>query len=611
MTPPSVLQQAGKNPAWIARIFQASHAATTEENSAEREARVKNPEIRFERTADGKYKARVRIRGRTLLSQCVVNKGTAFDQSERRALELEGLLPHAVTNQGVQAERALLGIRRKEDPLEQYIGMAALQDRNETLFYRVLLDNIAELMPIVYTPTVGAACQNYSSIFRRGRGMWITPAHRGRIREVLQNAMFSDVRLIVVTDNERILGLGDQGAGGMGIPIGKLSLYTAAAGIHPSLTLPISLDVGTDNMALREDPVYIGWREPRLRGPKYDELVEEFIQAVIEVFPNALLQWEDFKKDNAFQLLARYRERLCSFNDDIQGTAAVTVAGVFAAARARNKQLKDERILIVGAGAAGAGIAHQLVTAFARVGVHGDELHRRLAIMNSKGLVIDDGVASNDDYKAALAWPRDLAKEHGLDASNAGDLLQVVRAIRPTILVGTTGQPGMFTEPILRAMLEYTERPVVFPLSNPTSKSEATPSDVITWTDGHALVATGSPFDPVVHKGRTHRTAQGNNVYIFPGIGLGVLVSRARRVSDSMFTIAAEVLASCLSSEALTSGTLFPPLAELRNVSKKIAEGVVRIAREEGIGDPIPDVDIPRAVEREMWEPEYPEIIPE
>jgi malic enzyme len=572
---------------------------------------VKNPEVNFVRSREGRYRAVVRVRGRTLLSQCTVNKGTAFTESERRALELEGLLPHAVTTQPVQAQRALDGIRRKDDPLEQYIGMAALQDRNEVLFYRVLLDNIAELMPIVYTPTVGAACQNYSSIFRRGRGMWITPGHRGRIREILQNSMFPDVRLIVVTDNERILGLGDQGAGGMGIPIGKLSLYSAAAGIHPSLTLPISLDVGTDNQALLDDPVYIGWREPRLRGPKYDELVEEFVLAVKEVFPHALLQWEDFKKDNAFALLARYRERICSFNDDIQGTAAVTVAGAFAAARARGKKLSDERILIVGAGAAGAGIAHQLVSAFSRFGIHGDELHRRLAIMNSKGLVIDDGIRGNDDYKAALAWPQALAAEHGLNPGNAGNLEHVVRAMKPTILVGTTGQPGMFTEAILTAMLEYTERPVVFPLSNPTSKSEATPKDLITWTNGRALVATGSPFDPVVHAGRTHKTAQGNNVYIFPGIGLGVLVSRATRVSDSMFTVAAEVLASSLSAASLETDTLFPPLSDLRQVSRKIAEGVVRVAREEGIGEAIPDTEIADAVEREMWEPDYPEIVPE
>ena len=477
--------------------------------------------IKFER-ADGQVRAVVPHRGRDLLNECLVNKSTAFSAEERRAFGLDGLLPHKVSTIHEQLVRSYESIIRKEDALEQYIGMAALQDRNETLFFRVLLEHVEELMPIVYTPTVGQACQDYSHIFRRGRGLWITPADRGRIAEVLSNAPSEDVRLIVVTDNERILGLGDQGAGGIGIPIGKLALYTMAAGIHPAETLPVSLDVGTDNAGLLADDLYIGWRHPRLRGDEYRTLVEEFVQAVKKCFPRAILQWEDFKKGNAFALLDRYREVLPSFNDDIQGTAALALAAVIAACRAKGERLSAQRVVILGAGAAGIGIARQLRDALARDGLSGSALARSIALIDSQGLLVE-GRETRETYKREFAWTEEMANAAGL--ANTADLEQVVRKLRPTVLVGTSGQPGVFDEKVVRAMVEHCPRPVIFPLSNPTSMCEARPVDLLEWTDGKALIATGSPFDAVERAGKTHRISQGNNVYIFPGVGLGAMVS--------------------------------------------------------------------------------------
>lgn len=564
--------------------------------------------ISFESTETGVV-ARVAHRGRDLLVQCLVNKGTAFTAAERRAFGIDGLLPSAVTTMEQQLVRVWENICRKATPLERYIGMAELQDRNETLFYRLMLEHVEELMPIVYTPTVGEACQYYSHIFRRGRGMWITPEHQGRIAEVLKNAPCTDVRLIVVTDNERILGLGDQGAGGIGIPIGKLALYTLAAGIHPSETLPVSLDVGTDNESLLTDDLYIGWRQRRLRGAAYDALVEEFVQAVKQCFPQALLQWEDFKKGNAFALLDRYRDVLPSFNDDIQGTAAVALAGVMAACRTKGESLADQRVVILGAGAAGIGIARQLRDAFARAGLSGDALTRAIALLDSQGLLAD-GRETREPYKREFAWPDQMARDAGLPPDRDADLELIVQKLRPTVLIGTSGQPGIVDERTVRAMLAHTERPAIFPLSNPTSKSEAVPADILRWTDGKALIATGSPFDPVEHAGKTHAIAQGNNVYVFPGVGLGALLSGARRVSDSMFTTAAQELAASVSDADLARSSLFPPLTELREVTARIARAVVRDARDTGVGKQIADAEIAGAVERAMWSPDYPELVP-
>jgi malic enzyme len=546
----------------------------------------------------------VPCRGAELLHNPLYTKGSAFSRDEREALGLVGLLPYAVSSMEEQERRICDNIARKREPLEKYIGLAALQDRNEHLFYRVLQNHIEEFLPIVYTPTVGRACQEYSHIFRRARGLWITPEHRHHVKDVLKNAPFDDVRLIVVTDNERILGLGDQGAGGMGIPIGKLALYTAAAGIPPWQTLPVSLDVGTDNEALLEDELYLGWRFPRLRGAEYAALVDEFVQAVRKTFPKALLQWEDFKKNNAFRLLDRYRGELPSFNDDIQGTAAVALAGMLTGARLTGKALRDQRVVILGAGAAGIGIARLLRSALERAGLRGEALTAAIANLDSRGLLVDD-TAIADAHKREFAWPAPLADKRGLGPERRRDLLGVVRALKPTLLIGVCAERGAFSEPIVREMARHVERPLVFPMSNPTSCSEATPADVIAWTDGRALVATGSPFDPVSWSGRTIEIGQGNNAFVFPGVGLGVLVSQAHKVTDSMFLAAAERLAAEVSDEQLAAGSLFPRVRELRRVSARIAEAVVRAARQDGVGRPIPDAEIAPAVADAMWQPDY------
>jgi malic enzyme len=531
-------------------------------------------------------------------------KGSAFCADERRASGLDGLLPwHAGTLQE-QARRAYANIARKTDALEKYIGLAALQDRNERLFYRVVCDHLEELLPIVYTPTVGRACQEFSHIFRRARGLWITPGHRGRIQEVLGNAPYADVRLIVVTDNERILGLGDQGAGGMGIPVGKLALYTAAAGIPPWRTLPVSLDVGTDNQALLEDELYLGWRAPRLRGAEYDALVEEFVAAVKALFPCAILQWEDFKKANAFRLLERYRSVLPSFNDDIQGTAAVAVAGIVAGARATGTPLREQRVVILGAGAAGIGIAQLVRETLREAGLAGEDLVSAVASLDSRGLVVDDREIA-DAYKRPFAWPAALAERRGLGSGRPRDLLAVVKAVRPTVLIGTSGEPGTFGEEVVREMARHVAHPLVFPMSNPTSQSEATPADVLAWTEGRALVATGSPFDPVLVGGREVEIAQGNNVYVFPGVGLGAMVSSATEVTAGMFRAAARQLAAEVSDADLAGGRLFPPVRELRRVAASVARAVAREAAASGAGRPLSDDAVAAGVAAAMWEPGY------
>ncbi|HIG71311.1 MAG TPA: NAD-dependent malic enzyme, partial [Myxococcales bacterium] len=520
---------------------------------------------------------------------------------------IEGLIPRAVASMADQVERAHDNILRKDVPLEKYIGMISLQDRNEVLFYRLLLDHIEELMPVVYTPTVGEACTSFSQIFRKGRGIWITPSDAGRIDEVLANADNGEIRLIVVTDGERILGIGEQGAGGMGIPIGKLSLYTAGAGIHPRHCLPICLDVGTDNQALLDNSLYVGLREARLRGEPYQAFVAEFIEAVKSRFPKALLQWEDFKKNNAIELLERYRKDLASFNDDIQGTAAVGLAAAFAAGRKTGTPIEKQRVIILGAGAAGVGIAHQIRDAMQRAGLEGDALTRAIALIDSGGMLVDSREIS-DEFKLAFAWPAKLAQAAGLDTAAKIELLDAVATLRPTIMIGTSGQAGAFSEDVIRAVVKGCSEPAIFPFSNPTSKAEAVPADIINWTDGRALVATGSPFPEVEYGGRSIRIGQSNNVYVFPGVGLGCLVGEAREVTDSMFTIAAEIVAASVSEEALASGTLFPRLTELREITARIACAVVREANALGVGGDIPDAEIEARVSNTMWNPQYPKI---
>ena len=545
---------------------------------------------------------RVPFAGLALIEQPLLNKDTAFTEAERHALGLAGLLPPRIATIGHQVEVELMRVRRKQDDLERYIGLTELQNRNETLFYRVLVEHLEELAPYVYTPTVGLACQELSHVMRRPRGLWITPDHVDTIPELLRNAVRDDVRLIVATDNERILGLGDQGAGGMGIPIGKLALYTAAAGIHPTLTLPVSLDVGTDNEELLRDPHYIGWPRPRLRGAEYDAFIEAFVEAVIEVFPHALVQWEDFKQHNAMAILDRYRHRLTSFNDDIQGTGGVALAGILAGLRGLGRSLGDQRIVVVGAGAAGIGIARLLRRAMAEEGSGSGE--GLIAMLDSRGLLYE-GREAMDPAKREFALPAGRMEGLGLAAGDLGTLEGVVRRIRPTVLVGTTGVAGSFTEGAVREMARHVDVPMVFPLSNPTSLAEATPSDVLTWTDGRAIVATGSPFGPVEVDGRERLIGQANNTYIFPGVGLGAIVSEAHEVSDEMFLTAARTLAAMALPDRLAAGAVFPRLSELRAVSRAIALAVVREARDTGIGRSIADDDIAPAVDAAMWWPEY------
>ena len=545
---------------------------------------------------------RVPFAGLALIEQPLLNKDTAFTEAERHALGLAGLLPPRIATIGHQVEVELMRVRRKQDDLERYIGLTELQNRNETLFYRVLVEHLEELAPYVYTPTVGLACQELSHVMRRPRGLWITPDHVDTIPELLRNAVRDDVRLIVATDNERILGLGDQGAGGMGIPIGKLALYTAAAGIHPTLTLPVSLDVGTDNEELLRDPHYIGWPRPRLRGAEYDAFIEAFVEAVIEVFPHALVQWEDFKQHNAMAILDRYRHRLTSFNDDIQGTGGVALAGILAGLRGLGRSLGDQRIVVVGAGAAGIGIARLLRRAMAEEGSGSGE--GLIAMLDSRGLLYE-GREAMDPAKREFALPAGRMEGLGLAAGDLGTLEGVVRRIRPTVLVGTTGVAGSFTEGAVREMARHVDVPMVFPLSNPTSLAEATPSDVLAWTDGRAIVATGSPFGPVEVDGRERLIGQANNTYIFPGVGLGAIVSEAHEVSDEMFLTAARTLAAMALPDRLAAGAVFPRLSELRAVSRAIALAVVREARDTGIGRTIADDDIGPAVDAAMWWPEY------
>jgi malic enzyme len=545
-------------------------------------------------------------RGWQLLRDPVRNKGTAFTREERAALGLEGLLPSAVSSGVQEARRAYEAIARKLDPLEQYIGLAALQDRNESVFYRVLIDHIEELLPIVYTPTVGRACQEFSHIFRQPRGIWITPEHQGRIEAVLANVPHHDVRLIVVTDNERILGLGDQGAGGMPIPVGKLALYTAVAGVPPTRTLAVSLDVGTDNPALLEDDLYLGWRHLRLRGAPYAALVDEFVEAVKRRYPLALVQWEDFKTENALRHQERYRKVVPSFNDDVQGTGAAALAGIIAASKVTGTVLRDQRVLIVGAGAAGIGVARQVREAMRSEGLEGEALLRAIALVDVEGLLVDTDF-DLDAWRLPFAWPHWLAEKCGLAAPAQRRRLEaVVRAVKPTVLIGACGQAGAFREGAIRTMARLVDRPVILPMSNPTSHCEAKPSDLLSWTGGRALVATGSPFPALVYGARRIRVGQVNNAFVFPGVGLGALVSEAREVTDGMFTAAAESLGRETSDGDLLGGCLFPPIRRLREVAVRIAEAVVREARDSGVGRSMPDERIPGAVRAEMWSPGDP-----
>jgi malate dehydrogenase (oxaloacetate-decarboxylating) len=563
--------------------------------------------IRLELTHDeqtGEQILESPLAGYLALECPMLNKGSAFTQAERDELGLLGLLPPHIATMEEQLARTYENYQQKTTAQERHIFLTSLQDRNETLFYRLLQEHITEMLPIIYTPIVGIASQHYSHIYRRPRGLYVSYPYRDTIEAMLRNAPYADVGVIVVTDGERILGLGDLGIGGMGIPIGKLALYSLCAGIHPATTLPIILDIGTDNQELLNDPLYLGWRHERVRGPEYDNFVEAFVQAVMCLFPNALLQWEDFAKNNARRLLDRYRDRLCTFNDDIQGTGAVTLAGLLAATSITGSKLSEQRIVILGAGSAATGIGEQLVAALAGEGRTLDEAKAALWLVDSHGLV-HDGRMDLEPFKRQYAQPLSRAVAFHLARPTGISLAEVVRQVHPTILIGTSAQPGAFSEPIVREMAQQVERPIIFPLSNPTSKSEAALADLISWTEGRAIVATGSPFPDVTFGRRVFRNSQCNNVFIFPGVGLGVLASGARRVTDAMFVAAAHALSELSPARNDPTASLYPPLEQVRQVSRQVALAVGAEAQRAGLAEPMSPEELARRVDAMMWIPRY------
>ncbi len=544
------------------------------------------------------------VEGIALLTDPLLNKGTAFTEDERTEFNLHGLLPPHVGTLDEQVERRLKGLRKFETKLERYLFLRALQDSNETLFYALLTRNLAELLPLAYTPTVGEGCQEFSHYSYYPRGLFLSWPHRDSIKQIIAHPRYDRVQVIVVSDGERILGLGDQGAGGMGIPIGKLALYTACAGIDPATTLPILLDVGTDNPERLADPLYIGWAHARVRGAEYDAFVESFVEAVSARWPHVLLQWEDFARGNAGRLLSTYRDRLTTFNDDIQGTAAVAAGTLLAAIKVTGVPLDQQRIAIVGAGSAGCGIGALLQRVMIDAGLSEKEARGRFHAVDRDGLLVE-GMAGILDFQKPFAQSAERIAGWSRAEDGRIGLLDVVNNARLTLLIGVSAQGGMFTETIVRAMAAGVERPVIFPLSNPTSCAEATPQDLFAWTEGRAVVGTGSPFAPVAWQGRSITTAQTNNAYVFPGMGLGVLAVKARRVSDGMFAAAAKALASISPALSDPQACLLPPVSELRSVAVTVAGAVAKQAREEGLCDPFKDEALPALIAAKMWEPVY------
>jgi len=538
-------------------------------------------------------------RGVTLLQNPGLNKGTAFSAAERDALGLKGLLPPHVCSQVEQVSRVLGNLRRLDNPLEKYIFLTSLHDRNEALFFRILMENPDEMLPIVYTPTVGLACEKFGHIFQRPRGIFVTAEDRGQVKELLRNWPHRDVAMIVVTDGERILGLGDLGSSGMGIPVGKLSLYTACAGIHPTQCLPVMLDVGTNNPTLRDDPLYLGLPRPRLTGAAYDELIEEFVSAAVEVFPGVVIQFEDFANHNAFRLLTKYRDRICTFNDDIQGTAAVALSGLCSALRVTGTPLDRQRVLFLGAGEAATGIADLVVAALVAGGADPAQARRSCWLFDSKGLVVASRLGELAEHKLPYAH------QHAPQA----DFVAAIRELEPTAVIGVAAKAGGFTQAVVEAMCALNPRPIIFALSNPTSKSECTAEQAYAWSAGKALFACGSPFDPVTIGTRTWVPRQGNNSYIFPGVGLGTIAVRSRRVTDEMFLAAATALAAQVTQHDLDQGSLFPPLAQVRDVSMKLAVAVAEVAFRQGHAGIERPADLLAHVRSCMYDPAYPQYV--
>ncbi|HAT1824922.1 NAD-dependent malic enzyme [Legionella pneumophila] len=548
---------------------------------------------------------KVTKRGMDLLRDPILNKGTAFSLQERDEFALHGLIPTTVETLEQQVIRCLDAYSAKEEPLEKHIYLRALQDRNEVLFYRFIIDNLVDILPIIYTPVVGQACEMFSHIYRQPRGVFLSYPERDKLDSIIQNiASTRSIKVIVVTDGERILGLGDQGAGGLGIPIGKLSLYTSCGGIHPSNTLPIILDVGTNNKERLDDPEYIGWRHARISGKEYDDFVDQFVQSIKRHMPHVLLQFEDFAQQHAYPLLERYKDQLCTFNDDIQGTASVAVAAILAATRVTNTPLKEHRVALLGAGSAGCGISEQLVHAMMNQGLSEEEARSRFYLVDRYGLLHDEMTDLLPFQKGFVRSSTSL-QNWKLEKKGEITLKDVINNAQPTILLGVSGQPNQFKEAMIKTMLSYCERPIIFPLSNPTSRAEAIPQDLLNWTAGKALIATGSPFEPVAINGHKIEIAQCNNSYIFPGVGLGVVAGQAKRVTDLMMMAAAVALSELAPAIRTGEGRLLPELNSIREVSQHIARAVILQGIKEGHIEPMNDNEIDDSIKRTMWTPQY------
>ena len=554
--------------------------------------------------ATGQEYMAVSHRGRSLLINPFTNKGTAFTARERDELDLWGLLPAAICTIEQQLQRTYESFQAKPNDLEKFIYLTSLHDRNETLFFRLVLDHIDEMMPIVYTPVVGEACQKFSHIYRRGRGIYVSYDRRDKIEKILSNYHTADPSVIVVTDGERILGLGDQGAGGMGIPIGKLCLYTLCAGVSPYSTIPITLDVGTDNEDRLRDPLYLGLRQNRVRGEKYQRFVDSFVTAVKRIYPTVLLQWEDFLKENALTQLQRHRDTLCSFNDDVQGTAGIVLAGVLGALKITGLPLSDQRLMFAGAGASAQGIANLFVSALVDQGLTREEAQHRVWMVDSRGLVAR-GRQGLEEFKRTYARTAGEVESYSCEDPAHISLAEAVANARPTILIGSSASPGLFTREVVEATSRCNQRPIIFPLSNPTSKAECTPEQAIEWSGGRAIVASGSPFPPVEYNGRTYRIGQGNNAFLFPGLGLGVTVARVRRITDGMILEAAKALAYMITEADLEQTAVFPELPRIRDCSHAVACSVIRKAVEEGHAEEDVLENLEETVRRAMWIPEY------
>lgn len=543
-----------------------------------------------------------------ILDNPLFNKGTAFTNEERDSLGLHGFLPCHVSTLREQVERRYQNFLDRKDELSKYIFLSSLQNRNEILFYRLVHEHVTEMVPLIYTPTIGDVSLHYSILYRQHRGLYLSYPLKDKIADMIAHLPNHDIDAIVVTDGERILGLGDVGVGGMAIPQGKLALYTLFGGIHPAKVLPIMLDVGTNNQKLLDDPLYLGWRHPRITGAEYDTFIDTFVREVKKRFPHVLLQWEDFAKPHARPLLERYQDTICSFNDDIQGTAAVALAAVSSAIKLTHKKLKDQRIVMFGGGSAGLGIARLMLEAMQLEGCTEEEALSRFYIIDIHGLVHSRLPSVDPDQKVFARDFAELGPWDGAD-SERFSLLDVVRHVKPTILIGVSAQPGAFTEEIVRTMASHTPRPIIFPLSNPTSRCEATPHDLVHWTRGKAIIATGSPFAPVTYEGMAYPVPQCNNVYIFPGVGLGVIASRCPKVIDKMFIRAADVLSDHAPMLSDPQGGIFPDLRALRDISRKIAIAIGKLAIEEGLIPSVSDQEIARRVDEEMWFPNYPTIL--